>query len=264
LTAFELPASDPAHDHWVTASPTGRSGDVHRLSPFDPLVRQAVADIYHDLSTYAAFQGLLFSDDATLNDFEDASPSALATYREWGLPADVEAIRADQGLRRQWSEKKVRYLTQFSLELAQMVRADHDNLLTARNIFAKAATDAAAVEWFGQSLPDALASYDRVALMAMPYLEDQRQDPQQWLQRLVGVVSALPQGLAKTVFELQSVDWAQRNAPIDAATLAAQLETVRRAGAHHFGYYPDDFLNGRPALEALRPELSLKAFPGND
>ena len=90
--------SDPAHDHWVLANEAAKAGDVKRLSPFDLLARQAVRDIYQDLSTYTSFQGLLFSDDATLIDFEDASPAALAIYHEWGLPADVTMIPRELGL----------------------------------------------------------------------------------------------------------------------------------------------------------------------
>jgi biofilm PGA synthesis lipoprotein PgaB len=264
LLAFALPASDPAQGHWVTAVDARRSGDIKRLSPFDPLVRQAVRDIYQDLASAASFQGLLFSDDATLNDFEDASPAALAAYRDWGLPADVAAIRADPTQSAAWARKKSRYLTEFSLELAQLVRADHDDLATARNLFASVVMDSQAEAWLGQSLDDALQAYDYVALMAMPYLEAQRSHPTAWLERLVAKVRAHPDGIAKTVFELQGVDWARHNRPVGDAILVEQIQALRRAGVRNFGYYPDDFLKGRPSLEALRPALSLKSFPGSD
>ncbi len=264
LLAFDLPADDAAHDHWVEASDPVKAGDVKRLSPFDPLVRQAVRDIYTDLSTYTEFQGLLFSDDATLNDFEDASPEALRTYRQWGLPGDVSAIRADPRLLAQWSARKTGYLTQFSIELAALVAADHENIDTARNLFASVVTQPQSEQWLAQSLPEALAAYDHVALMAMPYLEEERAAPGPWLKHLVVTVGTQPQGLNKTIFELQSVDWAHHNQPIPGTTLAEQLALLKRAGARHFGYYPDDFVTGRPSLELLRPVLSLKAFPGND
>jgi biofilm PGA synthesis lipoprotein PgaB len=264
LLAFALPASDPAQGHWVTAVDARRSGDVKRLSPFDPLVREAVRDIYQDLSSAASFQGLLFSDDATLNDFEDAGPAALAAYRDWGLPADVSAIRADATQGAAWARGKSRYLTEFSLELARLVRADHDDVATARNLFAGVVMDPHAEAWMGQSLDDALQAYDYVALMAMPYLEAQHGRSTKWLERLVAKVRAQPGGIAKTVFELQSVDWARNNRPISDATLVEQIQTLRHAGVRSFGYYPDDFLKGRPSLEALRPVLSLKSFPTRD
>jgi biofilm PGA synthesis lipoprotein PgaB len=116
----------------------------------------------------------------------------------------------------------------------------------------------------GQSLDDALHAYDYVALMAMPYLEAQRSHTTAWLLRLVADVRAHPDGLAKTVFELQGVDWARNNRRISDATLVEQINALRRAGVQSFGYYPDDFINGRPSLDALRPVLSLKSQPGGD
>ena len=264
LLAFDLPEGDPAHDHWVVSLQPAARGQVRRLSPFDPLVRQAVHDIYEDLSTYAAFQGLLFSDDATLSDFEDASEPALAVYRQWGMPGDPAAIRADARFAAQWSERKIQFLTQFSLQIADLVKADHDGLRTARNLFAGSVGKGAARQWLGQSLSDALSAYDYVALMSMPYLEGKRGDADRWLAGLVAAVAREPAGLPKTVFELQSVDWARENQPVSGQTLAAQVAVLRRAGARNFGYYPDDFRNGRPSLYALRPVLSRKSLPGND
>jgi biofilm PGA synthesis lipoprotein PgaB len=264
LLAYALPATDPAHGHWVTAIDAHKAGNIQRLSPFDPRVREAVRDIYQDLGNGASFQGVLFSDDATLNDFEDAGPAALDTYREWGLPADVAAIRADQELSAEWARKKTEYLTAFSLELVRLVKADHDDLATARNLFASVAMDPQSEAWMGQSLDDALHAYDYVALMAMPYLEAQRSHTTAWLLRLVADVRAHPDGLAKTVFELQGVDWARNNRRISDATLVEQINALRRAGVQSFGYYPDDFINGRPSLDALRPVLSLKSQPGGD
>lgn len=264
VLAFGLPEADPAHDHWVTAADSARPARVRRLSPFDPHAREAIRDIYADLATHASFQGLLFSDDATLSDFEDAGSAALETYRQWDIPGDVAAIRKDPGLAARWGNRKIRFLTDFSLELAELVRDDHENLRTARNLFAGAAADPDHQQWLGQSLSDSLAAYDYVALMAMPYLEQQRADPDRWLARLVAAVAARPQGLAKTVFELQSVDWSANNRPIDGRTLAAQFSVLRRGGARHLGYYPDEFRDDRPALDEIRPALSLKSFPANE
>ncbi len=264
LLAFDLPPTDPAHARWVAAADASRRGGVRRLSPFDPEVRDAIREIYADLSTYAQFQGLLFADDATLNELEDASPPAIDVYEQWGLPRDVAAIRADPRLSAEWSRRKIAYLTRFSVELATQVAADHDGLRTARSLFGGVVGDAAAEQRLGQSLSNALPAYDHVALLAMPFLEEHRDRPDRWLAELAGKVAAEPDGLAKTVFELQSVDWARGNQPISGATLAAQIEVLRRAGALNFGYYPDDFRAGRPALDAMRPALSLRSFPAND
>jgi biofilm PGA synthesis lipoprotein PgaB len=101
--------------------------------------------------------------------------------------------------------------------------------------------------------------------MAMPYLEDERHDPQAWLAQLVERVAAYPMGLRNTVFELQSVDWArQGQPPVPGRLLAQQMQSLRYAGAQNFGYYPDDFLKGNPPIDAIRPWLSVKTFPGTD
>lgn len=98
--------------------------------------------------------------------------------------------------------------------------------------------------------------------MAMPLLEGEAK-PDIWLESLVRKVAAQTGGLAKTVFELQSVDWNTRM-PVPVATLAAQLQRLQRLGAVNIGYYPDDFIADRPALAAIKPALSLQNFPRKD
>ena len=125
--------------------------------------------------------------------------------------------------------------------------------MTARNIFAVTVTNRQSEAWIApESFDDELRAYDHVALMAMPYLEAERRRPTQWLMELATKVAAHPDGLARTVFELQSVDWARKNRRVDDATLTGQIQTLRHAGVQSFGYYPDDFLNGRPSLDAVR------------
>jgi len=76
-------------------------------------------------------------------------------------------------------------------------------------------------------------------------------------------VATQPEGLKRTVFELQSVDWNTRK-PVPESTLAAQMQRIQRLGAVNIGYYPDDFLADRPALAAIKPALSLQNFPRKD
>ena len=201
-------------------------GRARRLSPDDSAAREAVRDIYEDLATYGAFQGLEFADDAML-----ADPAARSDRRYF------------------------RYLTDFSLELSQLVKADHDNLRTARNLFAddgRESPQAASVA--GEDLREALAAYDYVVLTGAD----------RWLAKSLLEAAAAPGGLAKTVFELRSIDPQERNRPLSGSKLAARLDRLRRAGARNLAYTPDDFRNDLPALEAMRPAMSLKAFPGSD
>jgi len=185
--------------------------------------RQAVRDIYEDLATYTAFQGILFADDASLADLED--------------------------------HEKNRDFNAFSLEIGEMVRADHDNLRTARSVFADLGGGAAprALKNRIGDLDDALAAYDFVVLSGA----DAR------LAASIPEIAALPGGIAKAVFELRSID-RQSGLPIGGSRLAAQIEQLRTFGARNVGYAPDDFRNGLPSLEAMRPAMSVRAFPGTD
>jgi len=263
VTAFRLPASNPLATHTVMAQggamPAGR---YHRLTPFDPAVRALVGDIYEDLGRHAFFGGLLFHDDATLSDDEDASPAALATYARWGLPADVAAIRAKPELTARWTAAKTRYLIDFTHELAARVGAWRPALETARNLYARPVLDPQAEQWFAQNYEASLAAYDYVGLMAMPRMEREARtdaDSDAWLSRLAQRAAGTPRGLDGTVFELQARDW-HTGKPVPDAELTRQWTLLQRAGVRHLGYYPDDFLNDQPSLETVRRAISMRTL----
>ncbi|MGP8445275.1 MULTISPECIES: poly-beta-1,6-N-acetyl-D-glucosamine N-deacetylase PgaB [Burkholderia] len=232
---------------------------VFRLSPFDPDARLMIEQIYEDLSKHASFSGILFSDDAVLDDYEDAGRHALHTYSLWGLPADVGKIRESPDLMKRWTRQKSRYLIDLTRQLEQIVLAYQNvgDVLTARNLFALPVIKPESEAWYAQNYDDFLATYDYVALMAMPYME-QASDPERWLDQLVRTVRAKQRGLQRTVFELQSYDWHARK-EVSAGTLLAQMRRLRSEGAVNFGYYPDNFLNGQPELDAMRDVMSLKS-----
>ncbi|MBI1890652.1 MAG: poly-beta-1,6-N-acetyl-D-glucosamine N-deacetylase PgaB [Burkholderiales bacterium] len=261
VLAFKLPASAPAASRTVQvlrgAPESALHGRYHRLSPFDSLARQTVTEIYEDLGKHAVFAGVLFHDDATLSDYEDASPAALAVYRErWQLPDSLEAIRSDPALRRRWAERKTAHLNEFTVHLANTLRRYHPALLTARNLYAPPVLNAEAEDWFAQSFPSFLSTYDFTAVMAMPYMEGAK-EPDRWLNELIGKVKEIPGALGKTVFELQSRDW-KTNQPIPASTLVAQMRRLNLEGARHFGYYPDDFHGNMPDEEIIKPIISVE------
>jgi biofilm PGA synthesis lipoprotein PgaB len=259
VTAFRLPASNPLATHTVTAQGGAMPADrYHRLTPFDPAVRALVGDIYEDLGSHAFFEGLLFHDDATLSDDEDASPAALATYAQWGLPADVAAIRANPELMARWTTAKTRYLIAFTQELAARVGAWRPALETARNLYARPVLEPQAEQWFAQNYEASLAAYDYVALMAMPRMERET-DAHAWLGRLARRAADTPRGLDGTVFELQARDW-RTGKPVPDAELARQWTLLQRAGVRHLGYYPDDFLDNQPSLETVRRAISVRTL----
>lgn len=264
VLAFELPSSSPAAALLVhSADPDApASGRYRRLSPFSTQVRETVGEIYEDLARNARFDGLLFHDDATLDDFEDVSDAGRQALAEWGLPDSVEAIRADPAQMRKWAERKSESLIAFTHELAARAGKYQGSIKTARNLYALPVMEPETSVRFAQSLPAFLAAYDYAAVMAMPFMEGAAQ-PDAWLESLVRKVAAQPGGLAKTVFELQSMDWRSRT-PVPAGTLAAQLRRLQQLGAVNIGYYPDDFIADRPALSAIKPALSVQTFPRKD
>ena len=261
VMAFKLPASDPAAARVVQIMPgapaAASAQRYHRLSPFDPLVRQTLIEIYEDLGKSSIFDGILFHDDATLSDYEDASPAALDYYRhEWQLPDSVAAIRQSPKLRQVWAEKKSAYIDALTLTLADKLREYQPALLTARNIYAQPVLNPAAQEWFAQSLTNFLASYDFTVIMAMPYMEGAT-DATVWLNQLRQKIQAIPHAADKTVFELQSRDW-NTGQPIPAQILAAQLRQLHLNGVRNFGYYPDDFQANVPEEDVIKPVISVE------
>jgi len=261
VLSYHLPADNPVSKLLVQSvrpAEEGRGlGHPIRLSPFHPQTRKLISEIYEDLAKHAAFDGLLFHDDAVLDDTEDGRPEALAVYASWGLPPNIAKIRADPKMAMRWSRGKTRYLIDFTRELGAMVQ-DYQNgidMLTVRNLYSQPVLDPAAEAWYAQNLEDFLANYDYVALMAMPHMES-ADDPNDWLRKLVAEV-AHKKGLATTIFELQSVDWRTRT-PIPSATLRDQMALLRSLGAIHYGYYPDDFIEDRPNTEIIREVMSLK------
>ena len=254
VLAFELPATEPAASLTVVTQPS-HNGHLamgyHRLSPFAPKAMKVVAEIYEDLSRRATFDGLIFHDDATLSDYEDASPAALAQYKAWGLPTDLATIRANDQLLGRWTTLKTEALQQLTLDLARSVQPNQPQLRTARNLYAQVVLNPHAEAWFCQSLDYSLRDYDFTAVEAMPYME-QVSDADAFFGELVKVVKDKPEGLSKVVFELQSTDWRTRT-DIPSDQLAGQFETLYRLGAQHVGYYPDNPFRGTPDPASLRP-----------
>lgn len=260
LLAFELPARNPAAaDVTVTEQPT--TGHLNmgykRLSLFSPRARQVIREIYQDLARSAPFQGLLFHDDATLSDYEDASPQALKTYASWGLPTDLAQIRGNDDLFDRWTLLKIHAIDRFALELADLVGQDQPDLKTARNLYAQVALNPRSETWYAQALPNSLRNYDFTAIMAMPYME-QAPDVRAFYQDLVDRVKAQPGGMRKTVFELQATNW-RTGQPVPDQEMADTISWLYSQGVMHIGYYPDNFLANQPNPQMLRQAFSGKS-----
>lgn len=242
----------------VSAADNSKGIGYLRLSPFSHRSRQFIREIYEDLSKYTYFYGIVIHDDATLSDQEDASQAALAYYaKEWGLPSNIKAIQADPKLNEQWARHKTEALTKFALEMKATAEQYRKPLKIARNYYAEVVLNPESETWLAQSMSNALAHFDWVALEAMPYME-KAPHPQEWLNTLVEKVQAIPGANQKTIFELQAKNW-NNNTNISNQEIMGWMRELRIQGAVNFGYYPDNPFINHPDLELIKRELSTQS-----
>ncbi|MCF8998194.1 poly-beta-1,6-N-acetyl-D-glucosamine N-deacetylase PgaB [Acinetobacter nectaris] len=261
LFAWELPKSNPVSKDLVVTEQPKNSDHLNmgyiRLSPFSPQAKKVIEGIYQDLGKSAAFNGILFHDDTTLSDYEDASPEALKAYKAAGLSTDLNAVRNDDKSLQKWTAFKTNAIDDFAMKVASDVRQYQPALLTARNMYAQVVLHPYAENWYSQSLEQSLNRYDFTAIMAMPYME-QAKDKNQFYQDIVNRLKQFPNGIHKSVVELQAVDWRQDNKPIPSEELADTIKSLYQQGVMHVGYYPDDPIKGHPDPAILRQAFDLQ------
>ena len=259
--AWQLPAKEPASKDMVVSLPNPSTGHVAmgypRLSPFSPRARAVVREIYQDLARSTPIDGVLFHDDVTLSDFEDASPMALKTYLKWGLADSIETIRASDDLIGRWTILKINALDNFTRELAQVVRDEQPGIRTARNLYASVVLNPKAEVWYSQSLDNSLANYDYTAIMSMPYMEN-APDPMEFYKQIVDKVKEHPGAISKVVMELQTVDWRHDDAPIPSPEIADTIRQLYAWGVQNIAYYPDNVFKNIPNPASLRPVFDSK------
>lgn len=260
MLAWQLPPTDAAANDKVVTLPNSAhhlSMGYPRLSPFSPRVRKAIREIYQDLGRSSVIDGVLFHDDVTLSDYEDAGPRALKAYREWGLPQPIERLRSGDALLRRWAQLKTAYLDDFATELAGVVRDEQPGLETARNLYATVVLNPYAETWYSQSLDSSLAHYDYTAIMAMPYME-QASDPMAFLRSLYDAVAVRPDAMGKIVFELQAVNWRNNDEPLPSTELPDTVRMLYGWGVRHVGYYPDNLFRNSPDVKQMRSAFDSK------
>ncbi|MGZ4980114.1 MAG: poly-beta-1,6-N-acetyl-D-glucosamine N-deacetylase PgaB [Methylobacter sp.] len=231
-----------------------------RLSVFQPEARHYVTEIYEDLGRYCNVDGILFHSDGVLSDYEDVSPVALSFGHDvWGLPDQFEKLHASPKMRLAWAQHKTDLINQFTDELANRVRDNRPGIKTARKFYALPLLKPDSEEWYAQSFKSFLAHYNYVVIEATPFMEEGKK-PGQWLIELVTAAAHYPEGLKKSVFELQTVNWKTRE-KIPSPFFIEQLELLRKLGVHHIGYYPDDVYLDQPRLKDLNKYFTLPALP---
>ena len=260
LLAWQLPENNPVSKHLVVTQQAKTSDHLnmgyHRLSPYSPQAREVIRGIYEDLAKSSNFNGILFHDDTTLSDYEDSSDYALSAYKAAGISTDLEAIRQDEAQLQKWTAFKTKTIDDFAMQLADEIRYYHPYLVTARNLYAQVALNAYSENWYAQSLEQSLKRYDFTAIMAMPYME-QAEDKEKFFNDLVKRVKSYPQGLKKTVFELQATNW-RNNHPVPTQEMADTIKSLYQQGAMHIAYYPDDPFKNHPDPKIMRDTFGLK------
>lgn len=102
-----------------------------------------------------------------------------------------------------------------------------------------------------------LAHYDDVVIQTLPMGEKK---PVQWLKDLVAAAAHYPEGIKKSVFELQPVNWKALE-KIPSPVFIGQLDLLAKRGVHHIGYCQDDVYLDQPRLADLQKYVSLPALP---
>ena len=261
MLAWELPKTNPVANELVQTQQAKAGEHLNmgyiRLSPFSPKTRQTIKEIYQDLAKSTPFDGLLFHDDVTLSDYEDASPQALAVYAQQGLTTDLAKIRNNDADLQKWTAYKTQYLDDFAMELANEVRQYQPYLMTARNLYAQVALNAYAENWYAQSLEQSLNRYDFTAIMAMPYMEKVDQ-PEQFYSNILNRLKKYPNGIKKSVMELQAVNW-RNDQKIPSEEMAATIKSLYQQGAMHIAYYPDDPIKDHPDVKQMHDAFAQKS-----
>ncbi len=150
-------------------------------------------------------------------------------------------------------------LVDFTHQLTAAAQRWQPNLVTVRNLFARPVLEPESEAWFAQTLDSFLQAYDYTALMAMPRMENAA-EPTRWLRSLARAAKARPDGIRRTVFELQAWDWRTGKA-VPASELHAQVRLLQVEGIRHLAWYPDGFLDDQPPLDDARALMSSRTFP---
>ncbi len=225
-----------------------------RYSPFHPEVAAWTSRLYSDLAGHVRCDGIVFGEDAYLTDSEDFNAAARKIYEaRLGTPTpDIDALNATQ--RQAWTRLKTETLDRLIQQLGRQVRHYRPGCRMIRSIFAPLLHYPESERWFAQNYRDGLNVYDAILLLAYVEMEDVSR-PESWLEKLVERAEAQENGIEKTIFKLQAVDW-EKQRPVKARHLRNRLRHLARSGALHIAYGPDNPADDIPAGDAIRNALA--------
>ncbi|MBN1960653.1 MAG: poly-beta-1,6-N-acetyl-D-glucosamine N-deacetylase PgaB [Deltaproteobacteria bacterium] len=232
-----------------------------RLSPFDEKALKKVKTLYNDLSYAAKIDGILFQDDAYLSDHEDYHPAALNVLNKIiGQKLSENHIpKLNLKQQQQWTSAKTQQLIYWTQELINTVRTNRPLALSARTIYAPVLLNPESEAWFAQNYLKSIKAYDYVVVMTYPFMEKVAK-PNKWIRQLVQIAQNTKDGIDKTVFKLQTVDW-HNDKCINKNTIRKWMQTLISAGAHNIAYYPDNVFDDCPNQHAIHEYMSTETFP---
>ncbi len=232
-----------------------------RLSPFSDETRRLLTMLYEDLAANNQISGILFQDDAYLNDTEDLNSAALPVIEKIFGTTDItrQMLEEDSAKSRLWCQAKTDQLTSLIAELKKVVKRYRPYAKFARNIYARVLMEPRSKLWFAQDFDQYLSEYDFAVVMAYPVMEEAK-DHDEWLDRLVTTVAQRPEGLEKTIFKLQSYDW-KHDRWMPTSWLYSSIRRILSRGGRHIAYYPDNFWENRPKIDLIKLEMSTQDFP---
>lgn len=221
-----------------------------RLSPYSRKNIEMIKSIYNDLSFHAKFDGILFSDDAFLSDFEGMSSHGNQSAVNFAT--------------KQKTDDLIKVTDQLVEGVKPYFLFGTNALRTARNIYASVITEPKAEALFAQNLSVLSKYYDTTVIMAMPYTEHEQdiseREAKAWFETLINNVKAqVP--LDKVLFEFQTVNGHTQKA-IPESELISWIQLLQKHNIYGYGYYPDNFLKDQPSIQQMRPYMSVNTKAG--
>lgn len=232
---------------------------TNRLSPFSEEAVEKLETLYEDLASNSVIDGVIFQDDAYLNDFEDFSVHGLHEYKKIAGDESIPFEELSSIQKNQWTSLKTDKIIEVTERLKKKVLYWRPTSVFFRTIYPVVLLKPESEEWFAQNYAKCLQHYDFTVIMAYPDMEGIFWESS-WLRKLVKKASVYPNGLNKTVFKTQAYDWADKNWT-GTGTLLKRLRVLAAAGAKHLAYYPDDYTVNEPDAKKIRTMMSIEDFP---
>ncbi|HOD34991.1 MAG TPA: poly-beta-1,6-N-acetyl-D-glucosamine N-deacetylase PgaB [Syntrophales bacterium] len=227
-----------------------------RMSPFDGRSLDITRAIFRDLAAHVDFDGVLFQDDAYLNDREDFHPEAVKKFRVlYGVEPRPAQAESDAAMKENWIRLKTETLDRYLLEIAATVKRYRPHAVIARNIYSEVVTNPGAEEWFAQDLNRFLKHYDYTVIMAYAATGGVTK-PRGWYEKLHRAVADKGE-VDRVIFKLQAYDWGNKEW-LDDQAIRDDLTFLLALGVRHVAYYPDDVFLNKPDVDAIASILSSR------